>query len=93
MANHKSSKKRSVRNASRAKINGARVSSIRTSLKKVEQAIASGNVKDAEAALKKVKPELAKGVAKGVLKKETVSRKVSRLSTKIKTLKKPAAKA
>jgi small subunit ribosomal protein S20 len=92
MANHKSSEKRAKRNASRAKINSARVSSIRTSLKKVEQAITSGNVKDAEAALKKAKPELAKGVAKGVLKKETVARKVSRLTGRIKTLKKAAAK-
>ncbi len=87
MANHKSAKKRSKRNASRGKINSARVSSIRTSLKKVEQAIQSGNAKDAEAAFKKVKPELSKGVAKGVLKKSTAARKVSRLSSKIKKLK------
>jgi small subunit ribosomal protein S20 len=87
MANHKSAKKRAKRNAQRSKINSSRVSSIRTSLKKVEQAISAGNVKDAEAALKKVKPELAKGVSKGVLNKSTVSRKISRLSARIKKLK------
>ena len=86
MANHKSAKKRSKRNASRAKINSARTSAIRTSLKKVEQALTAGNAKDAEAALKKVKPQLARGVAKGVVHRNTVARKLSRLSARIKAL-------
>ncbi len=90
MANHRSAKKRSKRNASRSKINSSRVSSIRTSLKKVEQAIQSGNAKAAEEALKKVRPELARGVSKGVLNKSTASRKISRLSARIKNLKKTA---
>lgn len=90
MANHKSAKKRAKRNAQRSKINSSRAGSIRTSLKKVEQAITAGNLKDAEAAYKKVRPELAKGVAKGVLKKSTVARKMSRLSARIKKLKKSA---
>ena len=77
MANHKSAKKRSKRNASRAKINSSRVSALRKSLKKVDQAIAAGDAKIAEAALKKVKPELSRGVTKGVLKKSTAARKSS----------------
>ena len=90
MANHRSAKKRSKRNASRSKINSSRVSAIRTSLKKVEQAISAGNAKAAEEAFKKVKPQMARGVSKGVLKKSTVARKISRLSTRIKNLKKTA---
>lgn len=90
MANHKSAKKRSKRNVTRAKMNSSRVSSLRTSIKKVETAIAAGNAKDAEAALKKVQPELSKSVAKGVVKKSTAARKMSRLSARVKKLKKPA---
>ncbi|MGB4107864.1 MAG: 30S ribosomal protein S20 [Alphaproteobacteria bacterium] len=90
MANHRSAKKRSKRNASRSKINSSRVSNIRTSLKKVEQAIQSGNAKAAEDALKKVRPQIARGVSKGILKKSTASRKISRLSARIKNLKKTA---
>jgi small subunit ribosomal protein S20 len=88
MANHISSKKRTVRNAKRAAINKARTSRLRTTLKKVEVAIAAGNTKDAEAALKKAKPEIMKGVSKGLLHKNSAARKMSRLSAKIKALKK-----
>lgn len=87
MANHASSKVRIRRNARRAVINGARKSRVRTFTKKVELAIAAGDVTAAEAALKAVQPELQRGAAKGVLGKKTAARKMSRLSARIKALK------
>lgn len=90
MANHKSAKTRIRRNERRADINGARVSRIRTFLKKIELAIASGDAKAAEDALSAAQPELDRGVAKGVFAKKTASRKLSRLSARIKTLKQSA---
>lgn len=86
MANHKSSKKRIIRNANRAVINGARLSRIRTFVKKVEMAIASGDVDAARAALREAQPELQRGVTRGVLHKNTVSRKISRLNARVKAL-------
>ena len=86
MANHKSSKKRIIRNANRALINGARLSRIRTFVKKVEIAIASGDVDAARAALRAAQPELQRGVTRGVLHKNTVSRKISRLNARVKAL-------
>ena len=86
MANHKSSKKRIIRNANRAVINGARMSRIRTFVKKVEMAIASGDVDAARAALREAQPELQRGVTRGVLHKNTVSRKISRLNARVKAL-------
>ena len=86
MANHKSSKKRIIRNANRAVINGARMSRIRTFVKKVEMAIASGDVDAARAALRVAQPELQRGVTRGVLHKNTVSRKISRLNARVKAL-------
>ena len=86
MANHKSSKKRIIRNANRAVINGARMSRIRTFVKKVEMAIASGDVDAARAALRAAQPELQRGVTRGVLHKNTVSRKISRLNARVKAL-------
>ena len=86
MANHKSSKKRIIRNANRAVINGARMSRIRTFVKKVEMAIASGDADAARAALRAAQPELQRGVTRGVLHKNTVSRKVSRLNARVKAL-------
>lgn len=88
MANHLSSKKRAVRNAKRGQINKARNSRLRNSLKKVELAIASGDAAEAETALKKAQPLLNKGSAKGLLHKNTASRKLSRLNARIKNLKK-----
>lgn len=90
MANHKSSQKRIRRNARRADINKSRVSRIRTFVKKVELALQSGDAKEAEAALKNAQPEISRGVAKGVMHKNTASRKISRLSSRIKALKKAA---
>ena len=84
MANHKSAKKRIRRNANRAEINKSRISRIRTFLKRVETAIASGDKGAAQVALKEAQPELMRGVSKGVLHKNTASRKMSRLSAKVK---------
>ncbi len=86
MANHASARKRVRRNENRAQINKARVSRIRTFIKKVEQAIGSGDAKEAQAALKAAQPELFRGVSKGVFHKKTASRKLSRLSARIKAL-------
>ena len=80
MANTPQAKKRIRRNERRAEINGARVSRIRTFVKQVEAAIASGDKEQALAAIRKVQPELARGVSKGVLHKNTASRKISRLT-------------
>ena len=86
MAQHKSAKKRIRRNARRAVINKSRLSAIRTAVKGVEVAIASGDKAAAQAALKKAMPELARGGSKGVLHKRTVSRKLSRLSKRVKAV-------
>lgn len=86
MANHESALKRVKRNARRADINTARRSRIRTFIKKVELAIASGVRKDAEEALKAMQPELARGAAKGILPKNTAARKMSRLTARVKAL-------
>ncbi|MEK9620647.1 MAG: 30S ribosomal protein S20 [Alphaproteobacteria bacterium] len=86
MANHKSAKKRIRRNANRALINGARISRIRTFVKKVEAAIAAGDPAAAREALRVAQPELQRGVSRGVLHRNTASRKISRLSSRIKAL-------
>jgi small subunit ribosomal protein S20 len=83
MANTPQAKKRIRRNTNRAEINGARVSRIRSFVKKVEAAIAGGDQKAAAEALKAAQPELARGVARGVLHKNTASRKMSRLSKRV----------
>lgn len=86
MANHKSSEKRNRQTIKRTEVNRARTSRIKTFLRTVEEAIATGNKKAANDALKAAQPELMKGVSKGVYKKETASRKISRLSQRIKKL-------
>ncbi|MBA3668703.1 MAG: 30S ribosomal protein S20 [Sphingomonas sp.] len=86
MANTPQAKKRIRRNANRAEINNARVSRIRTFIKAVESAIASGKKTDAADALKKVQPEMARGVARGVIHKNTASRKFSRLTKRVASL-------
>ena len=86
MANTPQAKKRIRRNANRTAINGARVSRIRTFIKAVESAIASGKKTDAAEALKKAQPEMARGVAKGVMHKNTASRKFSRLTKRVASL-------
>lgn len=86
MAHHKSAKKRIRQTASRTEINRSRMSRIRTFVKKVEAAIASGNAADAQNALKSAQPEIMRGVSKGVLSQGTASRKVSRLASRVKAL-------
>ncbi|HEY0621927.1 30S ribosomal protein S20 [Sphingomonas sp.] len=86
MANTPQAKKRIRRNAARAEVNGARVSRIRTFVKKAESALESGDKAAAETALKAMQPELARGVAKGVLHKNTAARKFSRLTKRLAAL-------
>jgi small subunit ribosomal protein S20 len=86
MANTPQAKKRIRRNANRTAINHSRVSRIRTFIKAVESAIAEGKKADAADALKKVQPEIARGVARGVIHKNTAARKISRLSKRVASL-------
>ena len=86
MANHPSAKKRIRQTLRRTKVNQARVSRIRTFVRKVEQAIASGDKKHALAAFRTAQPEMMRGVNKGVLHRNTMARKLSRLSTRIKAM-------
>ena len=86
MANHKSAKKRIRRNQARAEINKSRISRIRTFIKKVESAIGTGDVVAAKLALKEAQPEIMRGVSKGVLHKNTASRKMSRLAASVKKI-------
>lgn len=91
MANTEQSKKRARQSEARYAVNKARRSRIRTFVRKVEEALASGNAEAAAAALKAAQPELARGVTKGVLHKNTASRKVSRLASRVKALSAPTA--
>ncbi len=86
MANTPQAKKRARQNEARFQINKARRSRIRTYLRKVEEAIASGDKDAATTALKVAQPELMRGVTKGVFHKNTASRKMSRLAARVKTL-------
>lgn len=86
MANTPQAKKRIRRNDRRAEINGARISRIRTFVKQVESALASGDKDQAVAAMKKVQPELGRGVSKGIVHKNTAARKYSRLTKRIAAL-------
>ena len=86
MANTPQARKRIRRNNRRAEINMARVSRIRGFVKKVEAAIEGGDKAAAQDALKAAQPELARGVARGVFHKNTVARKMSRLSKRVAAL-------
>ncbi len=86
MANTPQAKKRIRRNNRRADINTARMSRIRNFVKKVETAIEGGDKKAAAEALQAAQPEMARGVARGVMHKNTASRKMSRLSRRIAAL-------
>jgi small subunit ribosomal protein S20 len=83
MAHHPSAKKRIRQTAKRTEINRSRLSRIRTFIKKVEQAVASGDPDSAREALRAAEPEIRRGVNKGVLKLNTASRRISRLSKKV----------
>lgn len=83
MAHHASAKKRIRQTVKRTAINRARVSRIRTFVKKVELAISSGDKSQALSAFREAQPELMRGVNKGVVHRNTVARKLSRLSVRI----------
>ena len=86
MANSPQAKKRARQNLRRLAINKARRSRIRTFLRKVEEAITSGDREKAAAALRTAQPELMRGVKKGILHRNTASRKMSRLSARVKAI-------
>ena len=86
LANHKSALKRIRTNKRRTLVRGARVTLLRTLLKNVELAIASKDIPGAKEALKIAESQFMKGVSKGVIDKNTASRKISRLSIRIKAL-------
>ncbi len=86
MANTPQAKKRIRRNTARTIVNKNRVSRIRTLVKRVENAVAAGDKDGAATALKAAQPEMARGVAKGVLHKNTVARKFSRLTKSVNTI-------
>ena len=86
MANSAQAKKRARQIERRTEVNKARRSRIRTYLKKVDEALESGDKNIAQQALKVVQPELMRGVSKGIMHKNTASRKMSRLSSRVKAL-------
>lgn len=91
MANTAQSKKRARQAEARQDVNKARRSRIRTFLRKVEEALTAGNADAAATALAAAQPELMRGVTKGVLHKNTASRKMSRLTSRVKALAAPQA--
>lgn len=86
MANTPQAKKRVRITATKTAVNKSRVSRIRTFVKKVEEALAGGDAAVAAAALKAAEPELKRGVTKGVIHLKTASRKISRLTKRVKAL-------
>ena len=86
MANTPQAKKRARQNEARFQVNKARRSRIRTFLRKVEEAITSGDKDAASVALRDAQPEIMRGVTKGVYHKNTVARKISRLSARVKAI-------
>ena len=86
MANYASARKRIRQIERRTIVNRSRVSRIRTHVRRVEQAIAGGNKVEAAAAFKAAQPEMMRGVTKGVAHRNTVARRLSRLSARIKAM-------
>jgi small subunit ribosomal protein S20 len=86
MANHQSAKKRIRQTTRRTEVNRNRVSRIRTFVKKFDLAVASGDKSSAETAFREAMPEMQRGVTCGVLHRNTVSRKISRMSAQVKAL-------
>ena len=86
MANSPQAKKRARQNERRAAVNKARRSRIRTHLRAVEEAIATGDKDAATSALRSAQPELMRGVSKGIFHKNTAARKMSRLAARVKAL-------
>ena len=91
MANNPSARKRIRQTAVRTERNHARKARMRTFVKKVETAIAVGDKAQAAAALRAAQPEMQRAVGKGVMKLNTVARKLSRLSARVKALSAPSA--
>ncbi len=86
MLRHESAKKRTRQIKKRTVVNRARVSRVRTFVRKVELAIASGDAEAARSALRAAQPEIDRGVSKGVVPKNRASRKLSRLSARVKAM-------
>jgi len=86
MANHASAKKRIRQTERRTEVNRVRRSKVRTIIRKVEEAIASGDKNQATEALRSAQPEMMRGAQCGVFHKNTMSRKISRLSARIKSM-------
>ena len=86
MANHASAKKRIRRNSRMEIVNKVRKNRVRSFIKKVEAAIEKADKSNAQKAFVEAQPEMHKSVSKGVFKKNTISRKLSRLSLKIKNI-------
>jgi small subunit ribosomal protein S20 len=86
MANSPTSRKRARQLERRTAVNKARRSRIRTYLRKVEEALATGDQPSAAEALRAAQPEVMRGVSRGVLHKNTASRKISRLAARVRAL-------
>ena len=93
MAHHRSAKKRIRQTEKRTIVNRSRMSRIKTFVRKVEDALAKGDVGKAQAAFREAEPELRRGITKGVLHINTASRKISRLSRRVRALTPVAASA
>ncbi len=93
MAHHRSAKKRIRQTIKRTVVNRSRMSRIKTYLRKVEDALAKGDQAAAQSAFTEAEPEIRRGVTKGVLHLNTASRKISRLSRRVKALGAPPATA
>ena len=86
MAHHRSAKKRIRQTEKRTARNRARTSRIKTFTRKVEQALTTGDAEAARTALRAAEPEIRRGVTKGVLHRNTASRKISRLARRVNAL-------
>tara|TARA_A100001011_G_scaffold378960_1_gene444374 strand:- start:2641 stop:2907 length:267 start_codon:yes stop_codon:yes gene_type:complete len=86
MANTPSAKKRVRQLARKTEVNKARRSRIKTFIKNVEESVSLGDLSTATAALKRAQPEIQRGVTKGIFHKNAASRKISRLSKRVKSL-------
>ena len=86
MANSRQAKKRARQSEARFKVNHSRIMRVRTFIRKVEEAVAGGNYEEARSALRQAQSEIMRSVSKGIMHKNTASRKVSRLSRKVKLL-------
>jgi len=86
MANHKSAEKRARQTERRTAVNSARRNRVRSSIKKVQEAIASGDKKAAAAALREAQPEIQRGADSRVLSGNAAARRVSRLASRIKAM-------